>query len=184
VIIVLGEVIVGAVDGMAAIRPIELDELVIGLLGVVIAIGLWWIYFDLVSHRAPRSRFTQLWLNLHFPLVVAMAAGGAGVLNTVEHAGEPVPEAVRWMLAGSLAVAMVSIAILARTLEVARERPELFRTAVAVLLASAALCLGVGMTDWGAKGTLSALAVLLLVPVGAGIVVWLRHVEPAQGGPA
>ena len=78
VIIVLGEVIVGAVTGMADVHPLEAEGIVIGLLGVVVAIGLWWIYFDLVSYRAPVPRWTQVWLNLHFPLVVAIAAGGAG----------------------------------------------------------------------------------------------------------
>ena len=53
VIIVLGEVIVGAVDGMAEVAPLESGEIVIGLLGVLVAIGLWWIYFDLISSRAP-----------------------------------------------------------------------------------------------------------------------------------
>ncbi|MGH2636363.1 MAG: low temperature requirement protein A [Actinomycetota bacterium] len=77
VIIVLGEVIVGAVDGMAQIVPLQANEIVLGLLGVLVAVGLWWIYFDLVSHRAPISSRTQLWLYLHLPLVIAMAAGGS-----------------------------------------------------------------------------------------------------------
>ena len=100
VIIVLGEVIVGAVNGMADLHPLHADGIVIGLLGVVVAIGLWWIYFDLVSHRPPVPRWTQVWLNLHFPLVVAIAAGGAAVLNTVEQVGEQLPDDVRWLLVG------------------------------------------------------------------------------------
>ena len=63
VIIVLGEVIVGAIDGMSQVAPVDPDEIVIGLLGVLVAIGLWWVYFDLVSHRAPTSNRTQLWLH-------------------------------------------------------------------------------------------------------------------------
>jgi low temperature requirement protein LtrA len=177
VIIVLGEVIVGAVNGMADIKPIEPGDIVIGLLGVLVAIGLWWIYFDLVSSRAPISRWTQVWLNLHLPLVIAMAAGGAGVLNTVEHAGQPLPDAVRWLLVGSLAAAMLSVALITGTLEVRRKHPQIYRTAQAALLGSVALSLGVGLTDWGAKASLTALVVLLLAPVGASLVVWLRHTD-------
>jgi low temperature requirement protein LtrA len=177
VIIVLGEVIVGAVNGMADIKPIEPGDIVIGLLGVLVAIGLWWIYFDLVSSRAPISRWTQVWLNLHLPLVIAMAAGGAGVLNTVEHAGQPLPDAVRWLLVGSLAAAMLSVALITGTLEARRKHPQIYRTAQAALLGSVALSLGVGLTDWGAKGSLTALVVLLLAPVGASLVVWLRHTD-------
>src|SRR5207247_5448707 len=58
-----------------------------------------------------------------FPLVIAMAAGGAGVLNTVEHAAEPLPDGVRWLLVGSLAAAVASVALLTWTLEV-RSRSE------------------------------------------------------------
>jgi low temperature requirement protein LtrA len=181
VIIVLGEVIVGAVTGMADVEPLELDGIVIGLLGVVVAIGLWWIYFDLVSHRAPISRGTQVWLYLHLPLVIATAAGGAAVLNTVEHANTPLPDAVRWLLVGSLASAVLSVVLITMTLEVRRSQPQLYLTADVALFVGALLTLGVGLTDWGAKGTLASMAVLLLVPVAAGVVVWLRHSDPNTG---
>ena len=178
VIIVLGEVIVGAVHGMAQARSLGTGAILVGLLGVLVAIGLWWLYFDLISYRAPVPRRTQLWLNLHFPLVVAIGAGGAAVLNTVEHVAEPLPDAVRWLLVGSLAGAVLSIALIAWALELRRTQPELYRTAEIALPLSALLCLGVGLTDWGAKASLTAMVVLLLAPVAAGMVVWLKHPEP------
>jgi low temperature requirement protein LtrA len=178
VIIVLGEVIVGAINGMADIRPLHLDGVVIGLLGVLVAIGLWWLYFDLVSHNAPVSRLTQLWLYLHFPMLVAIAAGGAGVLNTVENSSAPLPDSVRWLLVGSLATAVVSVTALTLTLQVRTRYPEVYRMAGWTLVVSAALMLVVGTTGWGAKATLGALVLLLLAPVTVGIVVWLRHTEP------
>jgi low temperature requirement protein LtrA len=178
VIIVLGEVIVGSVNGMADLHPLHADGIVIGLLGVLIAIGMWWIYFDLISHRPPVPKWTQLWLNLHFPLVVAIAAGGAAVLNTVEHVGVPLPDQVRWLLVGSLAAALLSVTLLAATLEVRRTQPELYRAAEVALPLCALLTFGVGLTDWGAKGSLTAMVVLLLAPVAAGVVVWLKHTEP------
>jgi low temperature requirement protein LtrA len=179
-IIVLGEVIVGAVNGMADIEVLGGEGIIIGLLGVLVAIGLWWIYFDLVSHRQPISSRSQLWLNLHLPLAVAIAAGGAGVLNTVEHAADVLPDEVRWLLVGSLAVAIVVVTALTRTLEVRRTTPELYRTAEIALLASAVLVLGVGVTDWGARATLGSLVILLLAPVGVGLLVW-RKQTPGAG---
>ena len=178
VIIVLGEVIVGAVAGMAEVKPLGPGVIVIGLLGVVVAIGLWWIYFDLIADRPPRAERTQLWTSLHLPLVISIAAGGAGVLNTVAHAEEAMPANVRWLLVGSLAVAFVSIAALARTLEVRRRFADVYGPAEAGLLLSAALALAVGLTGWGAKGSLTALVVLLAGPIATGIVVWLRHTDP------
>ncbi|MGH8870818.1 MAG: low temperature requirement protein A [Acidimicrobiia bacterium] len=175
VIIVLGEVIVGAITGMADIEVLGTDGIVIGLLGVLVAIGLWWIYFDLVSHHPPISRRTQVWANLHFPLVAAVAAGGAGVLNTVEHAAEALPDAVRWLLVGALAAAMLTVSALTHTLAARRAQPLDYRTAEAAMYASVVLVLGVGLTDWGAKATLGALVVLLLAPVGVGLLVRLKR---------
>jgi low temperature requirement protein LtrA len=178
VIIVLGEVIVGAVAGMADLDPLDATGIVIGLLGVLVAIGLWWTYFDLASHREPLAKRTQLWIYLHFPLVVAIAAGGAGVLSTIGHEGNVVPDEVRWLLAGSLAVALLSIAFITATLQIRTEAPELYRTVDVVLIVCAVLCLAVGLTDWGAKGSLTALVLLLLAPIAVGILVWLKHAEP------
>jgi low temperature requirement protein LtrA len=178
VIIVLGEVIVGGVSGMADLDPLDTHGIVVGLLGVVVAIGLWWIYFDLVSHRPPVPRRTQLWLNLHFPLVVAIAAGGAAVLNTIEHEAGALPDAVRWLLVGSLAAALLSVALITLTLKIRADLPEVYRTVDVVLAVCAALILGVGLTGWGAKGSLGAMVALLLAPIAVGVVVWLKHTEP------
>jgi hypothetical protein len=68
-------------------------------------------------------------------------------------------------------------ALLAWALELRRTQPELYRTAEIALPLSALLCLGVGLTDWGAKVSLTAMVVLLLAPVAAGVVVWLKHPE-------
>ena len=180
VIIVLGEVIVGAVDGMANLDPVTVIGVEIGLLGVLVAIGLWWIYFDLVSNHAPRARRTQLWLYLHLPLVTAMAAVGAGVLNAVEHSTVSLPADVRWLLVGALAVAVGSVAALTRTLEIRRTYPALYRTVAGTLAGSAVLILAVGLTDWGAKGTLTAMVLLLGLPIGTGLGVWLRRTDAAD----
>ena len=58
-------------------------------------------------------------------------------------------------------------------------QPEIYRVAELVMLASAALGLAVGLTDWGAKASLETMVVLLLAPVVAGLAVWLKRTEPA-----
>jgi low temperature requirement protein LtrA len=174
VIIVLGEVIVGAVNGLAQLDPLVPSEVVTGLLGVLVAIGLWWIYFDLVSHREPGSRFTQLWLYLHLPLVTAIAAGGAGVLATVGEADRHLLDATRWLLVGSLAAAVATVAALTLTLKVRRRFPDLYRAADAALCLSCVLILAVGLTGWGATATLLAMSLLLIAPIVTGLVLWAR----------
>jgi low temperature requirement protein LtrA len=176
VIIVLGEVVVGSVNGMADLLPLDSEEIAIGLLGFVVAIGLWWMYFDLVSHRAPLSRFTQLWLYLHLGLVMAIAASGAAVLNTVRHAAEPLPHPVRWLLVGSLALAMVTVTILTLILEVRDSYLPVYLVADQALLVGAAVVLAVGFTSWNAKTSLMAMVVVLLGSVYTGMRVWARMI--------
>jgi low temperature requirement protein LtrA len=176
VIIVLGEVVVGAVNGMAEITPLDLDETLIGLLGVLVAVGLWWLYFDLVSHRAPISRLTQLWLYLHLPLVMGIAAGGAAVLDTVQHATEPLPGEVRWLLVGSMACAMLTVVALTLTLAERRRFERVYLVAERALVFGAAAALVVGLTDWGAKTSLLVMVVLMLGTVYTGLRVWARIV--------
>lgn len=180
VIIVLGEVVVGAVSGMAEVRSLGIEGIVPGMLGILVAIGLWWLYFDLAADRAPVPRFTQSWLYLHFPLVIAIAAGGAAVLNTIEHSADPLPSAVRWLLVGALAVAILSTVGITLVLEVRSRLPAIYRSAGWAMVLSAAAIVGVGASGWGAKATLGAMAVLLLLPIAAGIVVWARSGAPEE----
>ena len=70
---------------------------------------------------------------------------------------------------------MLSIVALTRTLQDRPRSLRLYRSAEGAAIAAAAFCLAIGLTDWGAKATLAAMVVLLLLPVGAGIFVWAKH---------
>jgi hypothetical protein len=104
-------------------------------------------------------------------LVISMAAGGAGVLNTVERVDATLPGSVRWLLVGSLAAAVATVAALTMTLEVRRTMPALYRSVALALSATAGLILSVGLTGWGAKGTLTAMVLLLGIPIATGLTV-------------
>ena len=52
-IIVLGEVIVGVVNGVAEHHHLSWTVGITAALGMLSAIGLWWVYFDFVSHHLP-----------------------------------------------------------------------------------------------------------------------------------
>lgn len=171
VIIVLGEVVVGAVAGMAAARSEGTGAIAIGLLGVLVAIGAWWLYFDLVSHRTPAPMRTQIWLYLHLPVVMAITAGGAAVLNTVAHATEPLPSGVRWLLVGSLAVVMVAITAITLVLEARADHLMLYRAVGGTTVVSAFLLVVVGLIEWNTTATLGAMVILLLLPVGVGLLI-------------
>ncbi|MGB8381009.1 MAG: low temperature requirement protein A [Dermatophilaceae bacterium] len=85
--LVLGEVVVGVVNGIAddGRRPIAV---VTGILGLGIGFAYWWSYFDLVAARRVRSERGALsrWLVGHLPVTMTIAATGAVMVSMVEHA--------------------------------------------------------------------------------------------------
>lgn len=113
-IIVLGETIVGSARGIAAHEHLTWIPLVAGLLGILIAFSLWWIYFDTTGNRTvkPGIWFHNLWLYLHFFMYMGIAATGAGVLSVIEQAGHELSDDVRWLLGISIASSLIAMALL------------------------------------------------------------------------
>jgi low temperature requirement protein LtrA len=83
VIIVLGETIVRVVQGVARTHPLSTATALTGALGMALAFGLWWVYFDFVARRRfkPGKWWRTAWFYLHLPLVMGIAAVGVGVLD-------------------------------------------------------------------------------------------------------
>jgi hypothetical protein len=86
-IIVLGEVVVGVVNGIADADRTPI-AVVTGILGLGIGFAYWWSYFDLVGARRVRSERGALsrWLIGHLPVTMTIAATGAVMVSMVEHA--------------------------------------------------------------------------------------------------
>jgi low temperature requirement protein LtrA len=147
-IIVLGEVIVGVVAGVAGHHHLNWLVGVTAGLGMLIAIGMWWIYFDFVSHHPPATGQGTIarWLYLHLPMTMGIAATGAAVLNVVEHAGEPLTTEGRWLLVGAVALALVCIAILMRTIQIPPEHYRPYRTGGIVTFISGLVILLLGLS--------------------------------------
>ncbi|WP_419840558.1 low temperature requirement protein A [Candidatus Poriferisodalis sp.] len=118
VIIVLGEVVVGVADGLAEAAP-DFRTIVTGMLALGIGFGLWWNYFDFVGRRIPRPANAprSIWLYGHLPLVMSVAAAGAGMVSLVEHAADArAPANSAWLIAGATATAATSLAMVAATM--------------------------------------------------------------------
>jgi hypothetical protein len=105
---------------------------------------------------------------------MAIAASGAAVLDTVRHAGDPLPETVRWLLVGSVASIMVTVTALTLILEARQTYEPVYLVAERALLIGAAIALVVGFTNWDAKTSLIAMVVLLLGTIYTGMRVWVR----------
>jgi low temperature requirement protein LtrA len=175
-IIVLGEVIVGVVSGVAEQPLSSWQAGGYAFLGMMIAIGLWWIYFDFVSGRPPipQTSKTLWWIYLHLPVAMGITSVGACILNVVEHAGEPLPGEVRWLLVGSIAMVLISIALVMKSIHLPENQRSLYLTSSRVMFFAAIVVLLVGLTPIGVTPLLVALIVLLLAPVLFGILVWIK----------
>jgi low temperature requirement protein LtrA len=175
-IIVLGEVIIGVVAGVTEHH--ELNWLIGGTaaLGTLIAIGLWWIYFDLISHHRPHQniRAVLTWFYLHLPLTIGITTVGASVLNVVEHAGEHLSSEVRWLLLSATALTLVVTALLTRTTQILPEHQRIHQTGRQGLLVSAGLIILLGLIPLDTIPLLTSIVVLLLMPVFFGIRVWVE----------
>lgn len=139
VIIVLGETVVGVVNG---ITETEQDALTIatGVLGLCVGFGLWWNYFDVVGVREPRAERAWLvaWFFAHLPQCAAIAAAGAAMVGLVEHAHAPrTPAPVAWTLGGAVALGLLLVALQSAT--VARDPEELSSVTLAVVFSSGAV---------------------------------------------
>jgi low temperature requirement protein LtrA len=175
-IIVLGEVIVGVVQGVAGHHDLSWLVGVTAVLSMLIAIGLWWVYFDFVSHRPPVVKRATVsgWIYSHLFMTMGIAATGAAVLNVVELAGEPLSTEVRWLLVGAIALALVSIALLMRTIQIPERYRPMYRTGRIITLISGLVILLLGFTGLSTIPLLVILVLLMLTPVFYGIKVWIR----------
>jgi low temperature requirement protein LtrA len=145
VIIVLGEVVTGVVSGLAAEQdPVTLAT---GFVALLVGFGLWWIYFDVGGRRLPRldGLAVNVWMEAHLPIAIAIVGAGAAMAGLIEHAHEPqTPAAVAWLLAGSVALMLVSLAGMTRTLGDYARHVVVYRPLAVVMVAAAGVALLLG----------------------------------------
>lgn len=179
-IIVLGEVVVGVVGGLTEAEELTALTIATGIIGLTIGYGLWWNYFDSLGRRIPQSgsRSFATWLFAHFPLQMAIAAGGAAMVSLLEHAGDSrAPAASSWLLVGSVTVALAGIAMAARSLPDGVFPPGVVRAQLPTFAVAAVAILAVGAARPSPIILVSAVSVLLAL-------TWLRlfTLYLAQGG--
>ena len=186
-IIVLGESVVAVVAGIPGTH-FSAATSVVAIAGFVIALCLWWIYFDLADTSVVgRGLVGLVYVYAHFPLLAGVAAIGAGMRLAITHAGAAaLGPGARWAIGGGLACYLLSLALL----HIGAEWSSLRDRAFLGRLSTAALAVGLAA---GAGGLSPALFVAILAaalvaqlilelmtyPVGAASV-WT---PPAQDAP-
>jgi low temperature requirement protein LtrA len=100
IILAIGESVV-AIGVGAAQQPISAPLLLAAVLGVAAAVGLWWLYFDMVSLAAEQRLLeahgqarVDLAVEVHLwalPLVAGIVLAARGIEGVLPHADEPEP---------------------------------------------------------------------------------------------
>jgi low temperature requirement protein LtrA len=113
VLIALGESIVAI--GAGVTDELDADLVVAALLGLTVACGLWWAYFDVVAVVAER-RFRRLppdlrvriardsYSYLHLPMIAGIVLVALGVKKTVGHVDAPLDTVPAVALLGGIAL--------------------------------------------------------------------------------
>ena len=187
VIIVLGEAIIGVVNGVAETKSLEPPVLLEGALGMLLVFSMWWLYFDFVARRAPKGeiRFTLPWSYLHLPLVMGITASSAASLNAIAAKGAISDEA-RWLMAGAIALKLVVVGLLEYTLERDPNEPTHEHGSSLLKFAGAGVALVMGVVGSGlsAVAFMLMLFAVMLVQLAYGVWVWFnRYPEaPVEAG--
>ncbi|HEY9880431.1 MAG TPA: low temperature requirement protein A [Leptolyngbyaceae cyanobacterium] len=182
VLIALGESVVGTVQGLAAQENLSLLTGITGILGLLLAFGLWWIYFDFINRRPPKrgTGWTFAWGYLHLPLIAAIAAAGAGVLNVIADEDGMLGENVILLIGSSVGLALIAMGLLELTLAWSPNEPTHPRLSPALKFAAGAIALLLGL--WNNDISVIVLQLLLLflvvVQMVYGLYVWFTQELP------
>jgi low temperature requirement protein LtrA len=183
IIIVLGEVVFGVVDGLQGVEDLDFRTVATGVLGLSIAFGFWWTYFDFVGRRLPRQHGGSLllWLYSQLPIALAVAAAGAGMVTLIEHASDArAPEPLSWLLAGSVSALLIALVATIVSLADYRRLAAVYRPLVLALLLGAAAALAIG---W-ARPAPWLLAILLdLILIAIWSFAFARTVRTTRAAP-
>ena len=146
-IIVLGESFVKVLSFLSAPDQAASAGYVLkGFFNLTLTCCIWWIYFDDVagSHLKRGRGSLMVWLWGHLPLALAITAVGVAVKKAIKFdLALTAPAGERWLLAGALALTILSVAMIDSVTE--RRNVQLTdRNRINFRVASAALVLLLG----------------------------------------
>lgn len=175
-IIVLGEVIVGVTQGLAEVKELSLEVGITAFLGLFIGIGVWWLYFDSISHHPPIENFLKgnVWAYLHLFMTMSISALGAVILNIIEHTDHHVSSEVLWFLIGSLIMILVTILAMTFTIQIADDLQVLYQRVRFALLASIIIILATGFVELSNILLLVVHQIAILIPIIYGVYIWVN----------
>jgi low temperature requirement protein LtrA len=178
-ILAIGESVV-AIGVGAAQQPISAPLLLGAILGVAVAVCLWWLYFDVVSlaaeHRLLEARgqarvdlAVEAYTYGHFPLVAGIVLAALGVEGVLAHADETEPLGAFYALPllGGVALYLAGQLLFKRRIHSTLSLPRLVTIGVLLAALPAAVVLP----------PLAGLAGLVLILAALVMVETIRYAE-------
>lgn len=165
-IIVIGEVVIGVVNGLSDAEQ-DVTTIATGMIALVLGFGFWWMYFDVVGGRLPKrdGRALTHWVLSHYPITLAIAASGAAMVGLIEHAHDDrTPTMTAWLLTGAVSVGLLALTVTARALADAQRLASVYRPFGLAAAPAAVACAAVG---WARPAPW--LLALLLVGILSGL---------------
>lgn len=177
-ILVLGESIAAVIAGLEH-EGWEMAPFIGAVLGIIIATGLWWIYFDNLEGSVVRRRKEQLkawkptaWIYSHLPLAFSLTAAGIGLEFIVtQHFDLKERMVVTLGMVGALlAMGMIHVAT-----QAGPERRDEAKARIRFTAAGLVLLLGLVGGGIPANWFAALLAVIVVVQVGLDL-----YLEPGE----
>ena len=176
-IIVFGESILAVVLGTTTVSW-GVESAATAALGFAIAGALWWIYFDYVDSSIVTRSITaaQTYLYAHLPLLIGLAALGAGIKLAIKATEETgLTDEVSWIIGVGVALFMGSVAVIHLVTSHSRRDVDLW-----LRLGTAALALGLGAL--GPELGIVPFLAILAAALAAQIVLELATHESHRHG--
>jgi low temperature requirement protein LtrA len=149
VIIVLGEVVFGVVEGLSFAHH-DPETIFTGMVALVVGFGFWWIYFDVVGGRLPKGDGGALanWILGHHPVALSIAAAGVGMVSLIAHAHDAsTPAPTAWLLSGAVGLGLIAMVLISRALSHAARLAAVYRPLEIAMMAGAVLSVLIGLAQ-------------------------------------
>lgn len=123
VILVLGEALGGAARGVHDAKWAG-QSVVVGIVGAVIAIALWWIYFDVTESKSAAALKDEddsnegladerhdAFIYGHVPLTLGIVLAGVAIEDLAVHPADAFPRTGGWLLAAGLVLFLAGVVL-------------------------------------------------------------------------
>lgn len=184
-ILVLGETIVAVTVGLGHVEW-QVATVITGVLGILLASGIWWIHFDNLDGFVVRRRGAAkawrptVWIYTHLPLAIGIAMVGVGVEHAIIGADHDhdygAPE--RWVLVAGVAIAFAAIATIEHA-SIRRAGEDLSSRVAWNRVYAVPFVILVGLIGPGPAVTVVLLGAICAVEVVADVVVTNRFAPVA-----